>query len=191
LAIEDYGVLLTLPKMSVYVPAFDSDIESVITRAANEIGPAYIRLGRGEIPANYVAPTYSPWRQLTSGEGPVVIVIGPVVGRYIESINQLDNDSRPALWVLSELPLIKNKIPEVILRQIYTKKQLIIIEEHVSRGSFASEFALHLLTCGVHLDFFKQLCATRHIFDSYGSQNFLRDCSGLGVSDLMNLLESL
>ena len=29
-AIEDYGVLLTLPGMKVYVPAFDDDIAEII-----------------------------------------------------------------------------------------------------------------------------------------------------------------
>ena len=190
-AIEDYGVLLALPKMSVYIPAFDVDIQSIVNRAADDTGPAYIRLGRGESPENYVVPSYSPWRQLTSGDGPVVIAIGPIVGGYIQPINQLNKNARPSLWVLSELPLIKNEIPEEILRQISQRKQLIIIEEHVARGSFASEFALHLLAYGVQLKFFKQMCATRHIFDSYGSQNFLRDRSGLGISSLMNILESL
>jgi transketolase len=32
-AIEDYGVLLTLPNMSVFVPVFDEDMDAVIARA--------------------------------------------------------------------------------------------------------------------------------------------------------------
>ena len=32
-AIDDYGVLLTLPNMSVYIPVFDEDIEAVVKKA--------------------------------------------------------------------------------------------------------------------------------------------------------------
>jgi transketolase len=85
-AIEDYGVLLTLPNMSVYVPVFDEDMDAVITRAGNSSHPAYIRMGRGEPPKGYTVPAYAPWRQLTRGNGPVVIVVGP-----LELISTLSN----------------------------------------------------------------------------------------------------
>src|SRR5579863_3359405 len=68
-AIEDYGILLTLPNMSVYVPAFDEDLEAVISRMGDNAGPAYLRLGRGEAPKDFSIPSYAPWRQLTHGLG--------------------------------------------------------------------------------------------------------------------------
>lgn len=188
-AIEDYGVLLSLPNMSVYVPAFGVDLESIVHKVAEESGPSYLRLARDESPKNFIVPTYAPWRQLLNGSGPVVIIIGSIVGRYIEAIYQLEEVFRPTLWVLSELPLKKNHVPASLLKQISEKRRLIVIEEHVSRGSFASEFAIFLLEHGVHLEFFKQLRAECHIFDSYGSQDYLRDRSGLGISDLINLLK--
>ncbi|HEY2624024.1 MAG TPA: hypothetical protein VGI53_11290, partial [Dyella sp.] len=35
-AIEDYGVLLTLPNMRVYVPVFDEDVTAVIDKAGKD-----------------------------------------------------------------------------------------------------------------------------------------------------------
>ena len=50
-AIEDYGVLLTLPNMHVYVPAFDEDLPQVVANIGKAKSPTYLlRLGRGEPP---------------------------------------------------------------------------------------------------------------------------------------------
>src|ERR1700744_1950686 len=49
-AIEDYGVLLTLPHMQVIVPAFDEDVEAAVERASEVKAPVYLRLGRGAAP---------------------------------------------------------------------------------------------------------------------------------------------
>lgn len=59
-AIEDYGILLTLPNITAFVPAFDEDVAAVIERAGASAGAAYIRLGRGEAPKGFAIPAYSP-----------------------------------------------------------------------------------------------------------------------------------
>ena len=83
-AIDDYGVLLTLPNMTVYVPVFDEDMDAVISRAGSSGRPSYIRMGRGEPPKGYLVPDYAPWRQLTHGNGPVVIAV-PVIDYRLEA----------------------------------------------------------------------------------------------------------
>src|SRR5262245_29700389 len=50
-ALEDYGVLLTLPNMRAYVPAFDSDLRCMIAKLMTIDHPAYLRLGLSEQPA--------------------------------------------------------------------------------------------------------------------------------------------
>ena len=49
-AIEDYGILLTLPNMMAFTPVFDEDIPAVVARAGGSSLSAYLRLGRGEAP---------------------------------------------------------------------------------------------------------------------------------------------
>ena len=66
-AIEDYGVLLCLPNMSVFVPVFDEDLGAVVARVGDSNRTTYLRLGRGERPKGYSVPPYAPWRQLTHG----------------------------------------------------------------------------------------------------------------------------
>src|SRR6476469_2464712 len=81
-AIEDYGVLLALPHMRAFVPAFDADVGPVIAQLMKIESPSYLRLGLSEEPKGFVPPAYSAWRRLSEGgpNGATILVIGPLVG---------------------------------------------------------------------------------------------------------------
>lgn len=190
-AIEDYGVLLTLPNMSVYVPVFDEDMDVVITRAGISPRPAYIRMGRGEPPKGYKIPVYAPWRQLTCGRGPVVIAVGPLAGTYIEAFERLPAEYRPNLWIVSELPIEQNPLPAELLIQLENSSCLCVAEEHVRHGGFGSDLLLHLAEKNIAVRRFLHLYARAHHFDRYGSQNFLRRQSALDVDSMLAVLKGL
>ncbi|MBI3481185.1 MAG: transketolase [Nitrosomonadales bacterium] len=187
-AIEDYGVLLTLPNMSVYVPVFDQDMDAVIARAGASSRPAYIRMGRGEPPGGYAVPAYAPWRQLTGGGGAVVITVGPLAGTYIAAFERLPAKSRPNLWAVAELPLEQNPMPAELVSQIEQASSLCVAEEHVRRGGFGSELLLHLADKNIAVRRFRHLYARAHHFERYGSQHFLRRQSALDVDSMLAIL---
>ena len=137
-AIEDYGVMLSLPSMQVCVPAFDEDVEAAVSWVGDSVRPVYLRLGRGEPPAGFDVPAFSAWRLLVSGDGPVVVAVGPLVGTYIEALQALPAPLRPNLWVLSLLPVVEFEPPRVLLDQLVSSGHLIVAEEHVARGGAAS-----------------------------------------------------
>jgi len=189
-AIEDYGVLLTLPNISVFVPVFDEDIEAVIGRAGASKSPVYIRLGRGEPPENYEIPEYAPWRQLTHGNGPLVIAVGPLAGIYIEAFEHLPLDKRPSLWAVAELPIESSSFPDSLTDEIEKCSCLCVAEEHVQRGGFGSELLLYLAGKGIKPSRFEHLYAQAHHFENYGSQPFLRRQSKLDVESMLSVLEA-
>lgn len=190
-AIEDYGVLLTLPNMSVYIPVFDEDMDAVIARAGVSPLPAYIRMGRGEPPKGYKVPAYAPWRQLTCGGGPAVIAVGPIAGTYIEAFERLPAECRPNLWTVSELPIEQNPLPAELLNQLENSSCLFVAEEHVRHGGFGSDLLLHLAEKNIAVRHFRHLYARAHHFDRYGSQNFLRQQSFLDVDSMLAALKGI
>ncbi|MGZ3762933.1 MAG: transketolase family protein [Mucilaginibacter sp.] len=188
-AIEDYGVLLTLPNLTAYIPVFDEDVEAVIAQAGDCDHPVYIRMGRGEPPKNYPVPDYAPWRQLTQGDGAVVIAVGPIAGTYIEVFEQLPVAQRPNFWVCAQLPLEHNPLPAELVKQISSSGKLCIAEEHVRRGGFGAELALYLVEQGITIKSFHHLYARAHHFERYGSQSFLRQQSALDPHSMLIALE--
>ena len=178
-AIEDYGVLLTLPDMYVYLPVFDDDLSSVVDRAALSTNPVYIRLGRDERPPNFDPPPYAPWRQLVDGGGPVIAVAGPLAGTYIADLTSIPASERPKLWAVSELPLSQNSPPQAFLTQVESSDGVIAVEEHVRRGGFGAELLQYFVDNGVSVNAFRHLYARCHNYGRYGSQHHLRRLSGL------------
>ena len=187
-AIEDYGVLLTLPNMRVLVPAFDEDMAAVVEQAGHCAHPAYIRMGRGELPAGVAAPAYAPWRQLTTGGGPVIIAVGPLAGTLVDSCNALSEGYRPNLWVMGELPLFQSPLPDLIVTQLGKTGELHVVEEHVARGSVGSELALYCLQHSIRLVHFVHHPARAHHFERYGSQTYLRHASELDAASILKKL---
>jgi transketolase len=188
-AIDDYGPLLALPKMVVFAPVFDEDVAAVVAKAGNLDRPCYVRLGRGEPPKGFVAPSYEPWRQLIAGDGPVVVAVGPLAGCYIKASQQLPSAQRPNMWAAAEMPLDFARPPQQLLQQIQNCGHLIVAEEHVAQGGMASQLLLYLARNGLAVGKVDHLCAVAHQFDRYGSQAFLRTKSGLAEKDLLAILE--
>lgn len=188
-AIDDYGSLLTLPNMTVFIPVFNEDVYYVINRAADAQRPAYIRIGREEQHEDYVVPIYKPWRQLTHGDGPVVIAVGPLAGSYISTFLSMPINKRPNLWVVSELPIVSAPPPKNLLDQISNTKMLCVAEEHVSHGGFGADLLLFLAGVNVFPSQFRHLYARAHHYERYGSQTFLREQSGLDVDSMLLILK--
>jgi len=190
-AIDDYGSLLTLPNMSVFVPVFDEDVEAVVERVAACNGPAYLRMGRGEPPKGWRVPAYAPWRRLTRGQGPTVVAVGPLAGTYVEGFEGMQEDRRPNLWAVAELPLDMAALPVELLNDVARGAGLVVAEEHVQRGGVGAEIALLFARAGVALTNFRHLYAKAHHFERYGSQGFLRRKSELDPESMRLVLEAI
>lgn len=189
-AIEDYGVLLTLSGMRVYTPAFGDDIPAVIAKAGDGCEPCYIRLGRDERKVKATAPAYLPWRQLSPGEGPVVITLGPLASSVQEALADL-GEPHPDIWLVSELPLTSNDVPASLGARIADAGRLCIVEEHIGHGGLGSMMCQWLVESGIKLRAFRHLRALGYPSPLSGSQNYLRRQSGLDPDSIRSAVIAL
>jgi len=180
-AIEDYGVLLTLPRMRAYVPAFESDLEAMIRILIATDRPAYLRLGVSEQPPWLTAAPYAPWRRILPGRGATVVFVGPLAGSAVDAIRHA---GLPAdVWLVSELPAAR--IPPEFIVSIRQSDYLMVIEEHVAHGSFGQALAHDLMSAGVQPHRFAHRTAQGYPSGLYGSQRFHRVESGLDPSSIV------
>ena len=189
-AVDDYAVLLALPYMRVFVPCFNEDVSAIIELADTCEHPCYVRLGLGTLPAGECHPTYSPWRQVLYGAGPVVICVGPLGGVAWAASADLDEHSRPDLWILSELPVIMSQIPHPLLDRLNAGARLIVIEEHIAHGGAGAMLVHLLLSAGVGVHAFTNLCAAGLALGVYGSQAYLRSHCGLSPESIRQCILS-
>lgn len=187
-AIDDYGTLLTLPGMSVAVPTFDEDVADIVEWAGELAGPSYLRMGRGESPQDWVPPCYAPWRRLVTGDGPLIVALGPLAGTYLAPLSELPVSERPELWTAGILPLERFPPPSELTELVAVGRDLWVVEEHVIQGSFGAQLLHDLASNGLSPRRFRNLTATAHNFGRYGSQSYLRKRSGLDPLSLLNAL---
>lgn len=190
-ALEDYGVLSTLPAVRIFVPAFNEDVSAVVEAAGAVDGPAYIRLGRGERPDTESVPTYAPWRRLIEGSGPVVVAVGPLAGVAWTALDGMDRSHRPQLWALSELPVWRCPPPAELVEALRGGQSLCVVEEHVRQGGVGQALATWFLEHGVPIRGFRHLAAAGYPSGTYGSQAFHRRESGLDAPSIREAALSL
>ncbi|MFZ6849240.1 transketolase [Undibacterium sp. RuRC25W] len=172
-AIEDYGVLLGLQGMQVFVPAFAEDVEPAVCQMSASGQPGYLRLGRCEKPADMAVPPFSAWRCLSEGDQGVMIVVGPVAGSLMQRMRDLPQDNRPALWALGVMPEGFTNVPDQLLQTIKNNGLLTVVEEHVAHGSAGHALLSTLAQQGVTPKLL-HCCAQGYPSGTYGSQVFHR-----------------
>ena len=148
-ALEDYGALLCLPHLRAYVPAFDGDVRADgRARCSTVAHPAYLRLGPlgGAAGRRRSRPTRPGGGCWTGGAG-WCWSVGPLVGGIWEAVRQLDEAARPALWLLTELPL--DEPPDAVPRRPRPVRRLLVVEEHVAQGGVGQMIAAALLEAGM------------------------------------------
>jgi transketolase len=182
-ALEDYGCLLTLPHMRAFVPAFDSDLRAMIPLLMRSEGPVYLRLGLSEEPKDWPLPPYAPWRRLLRGNGPVLAAVGPLGGGMLTALRQLEEDVRPEVWLVTELPV--TQMPAEFVTSLRRTRRLLVVEEHTEHGGFGQMLALQLAAAGVALDSFIHKHALGYISGLYGSQKFHRAECGLDPASIV------
>jgi transketolase len=187
-ALEDYGSLLNFESFEVYIPAAAKDLDVVINLAGASPNPTYIRLGKSEYPSEEMISEFSAWRSLTLGNGPVILSVGPLSGLYVSEFEKMGTEQRPNLWAISKLPIVQNEVPSELLNQIRKSGKLVIVEEHVKNSGIG--FAVLSMLNQNKIDSIDviHLSANKHIYGSYGSQEFLRGKSKLDLEGVLSAI---
>lgn len=187
-AIEDYGVLLGLQGMGIYVPAFAADVEPAIRSMALDASPAYLRLGRCEKPAEFQVPAFQPWRLLLEGGGPVLAVVGPLAGALLGRLTTMAPAARPELWVLSVMPEGFDALPPALVDAVRCGRAFAVAEEHVAHGGAGQALLATLARRGVAPAAFLHFHAAGYPSGRYGSQSFHRKESGIDPDNVVQRL---
>lgn len=114
-----------------------------------------------------------------------MLVVGPLVGGILEALSKLIKQYRPNLWILTELPINMNTIPEDFISDLRHSGHLFVVEEHVAHGGVGQMLVHYLLVMGEMPQQFTHRCALGYVSGLYGSQNFHRKECGLDAESIL------
>ena len=90
--LEDYGALLTLPNIRIFVPAFDGDVRAIVKLLFAATSPAYLRLGLSEEPKDCRCLHIRHGENCATARGPAVLVVGRLVGGILAVVQGLPEE---------------------------------------------------------------------------------------------------
>jgi len=178
-ALEDIGILRTLPNIRIYSPADALEAKYSTEWLISQTGPAYLRLGRTGEP-----DIYNPGTFLTEGKGitvkkgldAVIIATGSMVYVAKQVVQLLKQENISAQLI--SMPTIKPLDQDLILALAKKFPYLFTLEEHFLTGGLGSAVAEVLAENNINVSF-KRFAVPNAFLKQMGNQEYMRRISGL------------
>jgi transketolase len=181
-AVEDLGILRTLPNIELFSPADSVEVVGVMNEILTLTTPAYLRLGKGGEPTLHVN---SPHKidgpiEMVKGHQGFLVFTGGIGSRVIEATKLL-NSAGYFPTVISNPCLNLNNMNHIA--SLISKSFVVTVEEH----NIASGFGTWLLECSSDLEssfFIKRMGLTHKNISLLGSHAYLLDKANLKAEDI-------
>ena len=184
-AIEDMGVLRTIPNMTVIMPADYNSARKLVRQAAEVYGPVYLRFTRDAIPQIYdedVEFTIGKAHQIQDGKDVVIIANGDTVRLAIEAAKVLEGKGISARVL--DMPLDV----EAVTAAINEVGKIITVEDHNILNGLGSA------VCEVAAEMGKGIVKRVGIQDQFGQSapyERLLAMNGVTVENITEIAETL
>lgn len=130
-AIEDYGILRTLPNMTVIVPCDYDSCRKLIREAARIHGPVYLRFTRDPVPFIYPEDTdfeIGKAKIIREGDDVAIIAAGAIMSLALEAAELLHEKGIQAR--LLDMHTVKPLDREAVLSAIEETAGIVTVEDH-------------------------------------------------------------
>jgi len=181
LAIEDIGILRTLPNMTIVAPTDADEMRRFIPKTVDHAGPVYIRLAKGGDPI--VSNDEDGFEigksiELRRGRDVALIATGVMVNRALAAAKILEADGVQCSVV--NMHTLKPIDTERIDGVARTTRFLVTLEEHSLIGGLGSTVTDYLMDqAPEQMPFVKRMGIPDEFPNEYGSQDSMMETLGL------------
>jgi transketolase len=180
-AVDDIGLMTSLPNMTVVEAADATDMETVLDAIHDVPGPTYVRGLRGEVPRLFSDPmVVGRHRRLVDGSDVIVLVSGHLTEAALTVVGELSQD-HPGLGLIN-VSTLKPFDDELLISQLVNAAVVITVENHWKASG------LSRIVAGVLSD---RHSAARLVsvgvddtFTHGGSAGYLEDFYGIGATHI-------
>jgi len=182
---EDLGLMRVLPNMKIIVPADYYETKQAVLAVADIDGPAYIRLGRTDVPVIYDESyrfELGKAHILRDGTDVTLIAMGQMVARALKAAEILRLDYGLSARVVN-MSTLKPIDVDTIVKCARETGAIVTVEEHnyiVGMGSAVAE------VLGYHVKVPHRRVGIPDVFGESGESEELLDNYGLTIQDIID-----
>ena len=141
-ALEDIGVLRSIPNLNIVTPADPLELESLVPQIIKKKQPTYLRIGkRGERNIYKTKPKiqFQKWNEIIKGKKICIIGSGNIIINAFEAIKELNKlKIYPSLISAHTI----KPLDKLTLKKIFKNfKYIVTLEEHSKIGGLASSIS--------------------------------------------------
>jgi transketolase len=141
MGIEDVALACALPNFTVVVPADEPSCTQAVKALAQTKTPAYLRVGRPNVPILYDKPAFTLGKAnlLRGGKDLTIIANGLMVAEALKAAQELAGQGIQARVL--DMHTVKPIDADAIVKAAQETKQIVVAEEHLKSGGLGSAVA--------------------------------------------------
>jgi len=190
-ATEDYGILRTLPNMTIFTPGSREEAIVSIEEALALDGVCYLRIDKShffEENHSIGNPFNTNPRELITGDETVIIGVGGILDEGFKAIEHFKNNKNIGLI---SIPKIKPLDYSLLVPLLKKYKNIITIEEHNLLNGLSAIIKEACFDYKITLDYMFNL-GIKDVFSSIvGDQKFLRKENSIDAQSIIKCIESI
>lgn len=181
-ALEDIGILKTLPNMTILSPADPVEIHALVKECSSYKHPIYMRIGKciGSITKKKNIKI-GEINILEQGKDTAILTHGDIAHEVYAAYQQLVlKGHHPTLVTFPTIKPLNVKATQQLLKE---HKNIVIIEEHYAFGGLGDSI-FQLNKDNLNKNRFLHCCVSNTFLEKGGDSRFLRKASGLDAASL-------
>ena len=181
--LEDFGVLRSLPNMTIVAPGDVKETEGAVRASISHQGPIYLRIGRAKkvIHSDFFFKI-GKGIVLKEGKDLTIIAAGSMLSLAFEVSQALEKNGLSVFLI--SMPTIKPLDEKIILKAARKTKAIFTVEEHSIIGGLGTAVGEVLCSSNYKI-FFEKFGFPDELFKSVGSQEYLLKKNKLTAEDLV------
>jgi transketolase len=193
LAIDDIGILRTIPRMTIVAPADEAEMGRLMPETVDYPGPIYIRLGKGNEPI--LTTDEIPFQigkaiPMREGTDALIITTGVTLKAALDAAANLSKQGLEA--AVLHVHTVKPLDSDAILKYAADVPVIVTIEEHTLIGGLGSAVAELVAEANFNpAKRFKRIGIPDVFPEQYGSQESLMALYGISAEKLATAVATL
>ena len=188
-ALEDIGILKSLPNMHLFFPCGNNQVASAVQIMNTLQGPSYLRLAVSAYNTDLAALSENPQtltRHYAKGSAVTVIGVGHAVHVALHAlVNHADNMKNVEIFSVARFPF-DPLLDRELIQSVERTQNVIVVEEHYQAGGMVETLRLNLPP----VKHFDSMNAIFSLNQKYGSPAFHLKQSGLTPEVLLSKIQN-